>query len=59
MLKNFIISEAIFLLLLSFPVSANADAWVHNKGEAFLSLQAYYYQTDYVFDSNGNSEKMG
>ena len=47
---------AIFLFLLIFPVSANAGAWVQNKGEFFLSLQAYYYQTDYVFDSNGNSE---
>ena len=56
MLKNCIISVVIFLLLLSFSVSANADAWVQNKKEVFLSLQAYYYQTDYVFDSNGNSE---
>lgn len=27
------------------------------KGRYFFPLQVYYYQTDYVFDSDGNSEK--
>jgi hypothetical protein len=46
-----------FLFLLIYPVSVNAGAWVQKKGEVFLSLQAYYYQTDHVFNSGGNSKK--
>ena len=59
MVKSFMVIVAIFLFLLILPVSANAGAWVQDEGEFFLSLQAYYYQTDYAFDSNGNSEKRG
>jgi len=59
MVRNFNVILVSFLLSLLCPDSVNAGAWVQKNGEVFLSLQAYYYQTDYVFDSNGNSKKRG
>ena len=40
-----------------YPSFAYAGAWVQESGKSFFSLQAYYYQTEHAFDSDGNLKK--
>ena len=57
MIKRVAVIATIFAILIIYPNSINAGAWVREKGEVFFSLQVYYYQTDYAFDSDGSLEK--
>jgi hypothetical protein len=57
MTKRVVVIATIFAILIIYPNSINAGAWVREKGEIIFPLQVYYYQTDYAFDSDGRLEK--
>ncbi|MFZ4125239.1 MAG: hypothetical protein ACOYJ2_04110 [Rickettsiales bacterium] len=43
------------MLLLLFPSTSFAGAWVQNEGDALFSRQAIFYTTNEYFDIEGNS----
>ncbi|MBW1982128.1 MAG: hypothetical protein JRJ12_13005 [Deltaproteobacteria bacterium] len=46
-------------VVIAAPTGARAGAWVRDKGEMFVALQYYYYETSRFFDHSGNSQKRG